>query len=134
MLMADVISTAWNSVFLCWRLVLRLAGVDGWIPIKKMTAWGRVLNVTITSVLQIFHVFKLALCKSIIVKMEGFMRQIQLIVWCTLYVKSTKDVNLIQAEFLLRDMDICRSWSSHFSHHQSNQYLDQSRLQMETTA
>jgi len=41
------------------------------------------------------------------------------------YVRSIKDVNLIQTELLLKDIDIYRSGSPHFNHHQSNQYLDQ---------
>lgn len=41
MLMADVIPTAWNSVFLCWRAVLRLVRVDE-------ETWGRVLYFAIT--------------------------------------------------------------------------------------
>lgn len=123
MLMAEVISTAQNSIFWCWRLYSGLLELTVEFLLKTVTKWDRVLH--ITWVIEIFHLFKFALCKSIIVKMGGFIRQIQPIFWCMFYGKSTKDVNLIQAESLLRDMDIYRSGSSHFTHHQSNQYLDQ---------
>lgn len=60
--------------------------------LMKKTAWGWVLNFTITQVLQIFHLFKF-------VQMGGFIRQIHLMqVVCQIHKGCESDTSWVSAE------------------------------------